>query len=455
MSDARPVSVPSGASAPYPASAARKSSDDIRAKHKQYILGAVANYYADPVVLDSGRGLRVRDLDGKEYLDFFGGILTVSIGHCDPRVTGPLKAQIDRLGHVSTLYPTVPIVELAERLARITPGRLQKTMFTGSGTEADETAVVLAQVYTGAQEIIALRHGYSGRSILAQSLTGHSAYRAVPTQIAAIKHAPAPYCYRCPLKLSYPSCGVACAKDLKELIQTTTTGRIAGFLAEPIMGVGGFVVPPKEYFQIAVDIVRAHGGVFICDEVQTGFGRLGGKMFGIEHWGVEPEIMTMAKGVANGMPLGVTIATPEIADAFKSATISTFGGNPMSCAAANATLEVIEKENLPRNAEVQGARFRAGLEELQRRHPRTVGEVRGKGLMQALELVVDETIKDRTPSAKAALALMEETKKRGLLIGKGGMFGNVLRIAPSLTVSSSEIDEALRILGESLAAIGA
>jgi 4-aminobutyrate aminotransferase-like enzyme len=455
MSDARPVSAPPGASAPSPTGAPRKSSDDIRAKHKQYILGAVANYYADPVVLDSGRGLRVRDLDGKEYLDFFGGILTISIGHCDPRVTGPLKAQIDRLGHVSTLYPTVPIVELAERLARITPGRLQKSMFTGSGTEADETAVVLAQVYTGAQEIIALRHGYSGRSVLAQSLTGHSAYRAVTTQIAAIKHAPAPYCYRCPLKLTYPSCNVACARDLKELIQTTTTGRIAGFLAEPIQGVGGFVTPPKEYFEIAVDIVRKHGGVFICDEVQTGFGRLGGKMFGIEHWGVEPEIMTMAKGVANGMPLGVTIATPEIADAFKAATISTFGGNPMSSAAANATLEVIEKENLPKNAEVQGARFRAGLEALQRRHPRTVGEVRGKGLMQALELVVDETIQDRTPNAKAALALMEETRKRGLLIGRGGMFGNVLRIAPSLTVSSNEIDEALRILGESLAAIGA
>ncbi len=450
MSDARPASAPSGPKA-VPGSTAA----DVRAKHKQYLLGAVGNYYAEPVVLDSGRGMRVRDVDGREYLDFFGGILTVSIGHCDPRVTTPLKAQIDRLGHVSTLYPTVPIVELAERLARITPGKLQKCMFTASGTEADETAVVLAQVYTGAQEIIALRHGYSGRSILAQSLTAHSAYRAVPTQIAAIKHAPAPYCYRCPLKLSYPSCDVACARDLKELIQTTTTGRIAGFLAEPIQGVGGFVTPPPEYFQIAVDIVRQHGGLFICDEVQTGFGRTGGKMFGIEHWGVEPDIMTMAKGVANGMPLGVTIATPEVADAFQSATISTFGGNPMSSAAANATLEVIEKEKLPANAAAQGARFRAGLEELQKRHPRTIGEVRGKGLMQALELVADESKGDRTPAPKSAAALMEETKKRGLLIGKGGLYGNVLRIAPPLTVNAGEIDEALRILGESLSAIRA
>jgi 4-aminobutyrate aminotransferase-like enzyme len=356
---------------------------------------------------------------------------------------------------VSTLYPTVPIVELAERLARITPGKLQKCMFTASGTEADETAVVLAQVFTGALEIIALRHGYSGRSILAQSLTAHSNYRAVPTQIAAVKHAMSPYCYRCPLGLTYPSCGVKCATDLEELIKTTTTGRIAGFLAEPIQGVGGFVTPPKEYFQIAVDIIRRYGGVFICDEVQTGFGRTGGTMFGIEHWGVEPEIMTMAKGVANGMPLGVTIATPEIADAFKAATISTFGGNPMSAAAANATLEVIESEELPKNAEVQGRRFRAGLEELQRKHPRTIGEVRGLGLMQALELVEDETVKNRTPAPKAATQLMEETKKRGLLIGKGGLYGNVLRIAPSLTVGAAEIDEALAILGESLSAMKA
>ena len=427
----------------------------IRAKHKQYLLSSVANYYAEPVVLESGSGLRLRDIDGREYLDFFGGILTVSIGHCDPRVTGPLKAQIDRLGHVSTLYPTLPIVELAERLARITPGRLSKSMFTASGTEADETAVVLAQVFTGAMEVIALRHGYSGRSILAQSLTAHSAYRAVPTQIAGVKHALAPYCYRCPLGLTYPSCEIKCARDIEELIKTTTTGKIAGFLAEPIQGVGGFITPPKEYFAIAVEIIRRYGGVFICDEVQTGFGRTGGKMFGIEHWGVEPDIMTMAKGVANGMPLGVTIATPEIADAFKSATISTFGGNPMSAAAANATLEIIEDENLPDNARIQGERLRAGLEELKRRHPKTIGDVRGLGLMQALELVEDETARNRTPAPKAANALMEETKRRGLLIGKGGLYGNVMRIAPSLTVGPAEIDEALKILGAAFVAMKA
>lgn len=425
--------------------------ETVRAKHKKYLFPSVANYYKEPVVLTEGKGLRVKDADGRTYLDFFGGILTVSVGHANDRVNAALKAQIDRLGHVSTLYPTLPIVDLAEKLARITPGRLEKSFFTASGTEADETGVMLAQVYTGRQEIIALRHGYSGRSMLAQSLTAHSTYRAVPTQIAAIKHAPAPYCYRCPLKLSYPSCGVACAKDLEELIKTTTTGRIAGFLAEPIQGVGGFVTPPREYFEIAVDIVRKHGGVFICDEVQTGFGRTGGHWFGIQHWGVEPEIMTMAKGIANGLPIAAAVATPEVADSLKAGTISTFGGNPLSAAAANATIEVMESDELPKNAATMGSFLRAGLEELKRKHPKTIGDVRGMGLMQALELVVDETAGDRTPAADKTLRLFEETKARGLLIGKGGLYGNTVRIAPALNVGKAEIEEALRILGESFA----
>ncbi len=309
------------------------TSDEIRDKHRAHLFGAVANFYEKPVVLTDGEGTRLKDLDGNQYLDFFGGILTVSLGHTNAEVNEAVIAQLGRLQHVSTLYPTVPIVELAEKLAGITPGALEKCFFTASGTEADETAVMMAQVYTGNQEIIALRHGYSGRSMLAQSLTAHNTYRAVPTQIAAIKHAPSPYCYRCPLKLEYPSCGVACAKDLDELIQTTTTGRIAGMLAEPIQGVGGFVTPPKEYFQIAADIVRKYGGVFISDEVQTGFGRTG-KMWGIEQYDVEPDMMTMAKGIANGLPLGALVATAPIADSLKKGSISTFGGNPVSSTAA-------------------------------------------------------------------------------------------------------------------------
>ncbi len=230
----------------------------------------------------------------------------------------------------------------------------------------------------------------------------------LPTQVPGIKHAVAPYCYRCPLKLTYPSCGVACAKDIEELIRTTTSGRVAGFLAETIQGVGGFITPPPEYFEIAVGIVRKYGGVFICDEVQTGFGRTGGKFWGIEHYGVEPDIMTMAKGIANGLPLGACIATPEIAASLKALTISTFGGNPVSCAAANATIRIIEEDDLPGNAERMGRILRDGFEELKRRFPRNVGDVRGMGLMQAIELVVDETTGDRTPDEGA-----DEPRLRG------------------------------------------
>ena len=439
---------------PKTAVSSELSAAEVRAKHKQYLY-ATANYYAEPVVLAEGKGMRVRDVDGREYLDFFGGILTVSVGHCNDEVNAAVKAQIDRLGHVSTLYPTMPIVELAEKLVSIAPGRLEKAFFTASGTEADETGVALAQIHTGRLEVIALRHGYSGRSMLAQSLTAHAPWRAVPTQIAGIKHALSPYCYRCPLKLSYPSCGVQCARDIEELIKTTTTGQVAGFLAEPIQGVGGFVTPPKEYFQIAVEIVRKYGGVFICDEVQTGFGRTGDKWWGCEQYGVEPDIMTMAKGIANGLPLSATLATTAIADSFTKLTISTFGGNPISASAGKATIEVIEKHDLRRNAAVQGARLRAGLERIQKKYPRLVGDVRGMGLMQGVEIVVDETAGDRTPNPQAVNALFEETKKRGLLIGKGGLLGNCLRISPPLTVSAAEVDEALAKLEESFAAITA
>ena len=431
------------------------TSAEIRRKHREFLFPGVANYYEEPIVPVEGRGLRLRDLAGREYLDFFGGILTVSVGHANEEVNAAVRAQIGRLSHVSSLYPVVPVVELAEHLAGIAPGGLRKSYFTASGTEADETAVMMAQLHTGHTEIIALRHGYSGRSMLAQSLTGQAPWRAVPATAATVRHALAPYCYRCPLGLKYPGCEVRCARDLEELIRTTTTGEIAGFLAEPILGVGGFVTPPPEYFRIAVEIVRRHGGVFICDEVQTGFGRTGGRWWGCEQYGVEPEIMTVAKGIANGLPLSACIATAEVAGALRRPTISTFGGNPVSCAAANATLEYIERNGLLERAAATGRRLRAGLERLQARHPRTLGEVRGMGLMQGVELVEDETRGDRTPNPKATLRLFEETRTRGLLIGRGGLHGNCLRIAPPLTVTPDEVDEALDKLGESLAAIGA
>jgi len=427
----------------------------VRERHKQYLLPATIQYYQEPVVLTDGKGLRVRDADGNEYLDFFGGILTVSVGHANERVNAAITAQISRLSHVSSVYPTLPVVELAETLARLAPGELSQCFLATSGTEADETAVMLAQLFTGSSEVVALRHGYSGRSALAQSLTGHASWRPLPTAVAGVKHAPAPYCYRCPLHLQYPSCGIACAKDIEELIRTTTSGRVAALIAEPIQGVGGFITPPPEYFEIAVSIVRKYGGVFICDEVQTGFGRTGGNFWGIAHWGVVPDILTMAKGIANGLPLGATVARPDIAASLKSLTISTFGGNPVACAAANATIAIIEGEDLPRNAEAMGRRLRAGLEELRRRYPRNIGDVRGLGLMQGMEMVEDETAGDRTPARALTSRVFEETRKRGLLIGKGGLEGNCFRIAPALNVTAAEVDEALALLAESFQAAGA
>jgi 4-aminobutyrate aminotransferase-like enzyme len=422
---------------------------ELNARHDRYLWDAVIRYYETPLPLARGRGQHLYDHDGREYLDFFGGILTVSVGHCHPTVTKAIQEQAATLVHTSTLFPTAPIVDLAEKIAALTPGDLTKTFFTNSGTEADETAVMLARAATGNQAVIALRHAYAGRSMMATTLTAHAPWRT-QEWVAGIKHALAPYCYRCPLNLEPSSCGAACARDIEELIRTTTSGAVAAFIAEPILGVGGFITPPPEYFEIAVEIVRRYGGLFISDEVQTGWGRTGGKWWGIEQYGVVPDIMTMAKGVANGMPMGVTTTTPELASAWKGLTISTFGGNPVVSRAASATIQVIEEEGLLENASAMGDRLRAGLEALKEKHP-LIGDVRGMGLMQGVELVTDRATKE--PAAAATNRLMEETKRRGVLIGKGGLYGNTLRIAPCLNIGAADVDAFLTVLDESLASV--
>lgn len=421
------------------------SSEEILSKHKEYLFPSVVNYYSEQLAIARGEGMYVFDPEGNKYLDFFGGILTVSVGHCNKKVTDKISEQLNKLQHTSTLYQTENIVRMAEKFAQITPGNLKKSFFTSSGTEADETAIFMAQHYTGKQEIIALRHCYSGRSLLAMSLTAHSPWRH-GQQVPGIKHAMSPYCYRCPFSLEYPSCEMKCAQDIEELIMTTTTGEIAGFIAEPIQGVGGFITPPKEYFEVAVPIIKKYGGVFICDEVQTGFGRTGDKMFGIEHWGVEPDILTAAKGIANGSPVGVTIATEEIADSFTGLTISTFGGNPVSMAAALATIDVIEEEKLAENSADVGNYLRDGLEDLQKKY-NAIGDVRGMGLMQACEFVKENKVPDPIIVGK----LFEEMKKEKVLIGKGGLYGNVVRISPPLTVSKGEVDDFLKAMDRCLA----
>ena len=424
--------------------------DEIRAKHKEFLFPCVTNYYEEPIVLTQGKGSCVRDADGREYLDFFGGILTLGLGHCHDEVVSRVQNQIAQLGHTSSLYPTVNQVRVAERLAKMTPGKLKKSLFTTSGTEANETAVIVAKLFTGKQEIIALRHGYSGRSLTAQSLTGHAPWRLLPTQLPGVKHALSPYCYRCPLGLTYPSCEVRCAQDIEELIRTETTGQPAAFMAEPIAGVGGFITPPKEYFQIAVGIVRKYGGLFICDEVQTGWGRTGDHWCGIDHWGVEPEIMTFAKSIASGFAVGATIATEEVANAFTGLTISTFGGSPITMSATEATLDVMEREDTPKRSAERGKQLRDHLMALKDKY-KVIGDVRGMGLMQGIELVEDRKTKE--PAPKRTTKLLEAAKKQGLLIGKGGLYGNVIRISPSMLVSKSEVDDAAARLDKAFAEV--
>jgi 4-aminobutyrate aminotransferase-like enzyme len=281
-------------------------SEEVVRKHKEYIWPAVTNYYQKPLVADHASMQYLWDIEGNKYLDFFGGIVTIGVGHCNPKVTAKINAQVNKLQHTSTLFPNEAIVALAEKIAQITPGKLQKSFFTSSGTEANEAAILLARMVGPSYDVVALRHAYAGSSMLAKAVTAQSHWRKSGVISVGVSHAINPYCYRCPLHLTYPDCNVACANDVENLIQTGTSGSIAAFIAEPIQGVGGFITPPPEYFKIVYRIVKQYGGLFISDEVQTGWGRTGKKWFGIEQWEVTPDIITSAKSMANGVPVGLT-----------------------------------------------------------------------------------------------------------------------------------------------------
>jgi 4-aminobutyrate aminotransferase-like enzyme len=425
-------------------------SEEVVRKHKEFIWPSVTNYYQNPLVADHASMQYLWDIEGNKYLDFFGGIVTIGVGHCNPKVTEKIKAQTDKLQHTSTLFPNEAIVALAEKLAEITPGKLQKSFFTSSGTEANEAAIMLARMASPSYDIVALRHAYSGGSALAKSVTAQSAWRKGGVISVGISHALNPYCYRCPLHLTYPSCGVACANDVESVIQTTTSGQIAAFIAEPIQGVAGFVTPPPEYFKIVYRIVKNYGGQYISDEVQTGWGRTGKKWWGIEQWEVTPDMITSAKSMANGTPVGLTITTAELADKFQGLNIATFGGNPVTSVAARAVIEVIEEENLRENTFVVGGYFRKKLEELQQKYP-LIGEVRGMGMMQALELVRDRQTKE--PAAAETNQMLERTRANGLLVGKGGMYANVIRMAPAMNISKADVDEGIRLLDTSFSEV--
>ena len=417
---------------------------ELLARHKEVMPSWLLLYYDEPIELVRGEGARVWDAAGKEYLDFFGGIVTTISGHVVPKLVEALTEQANKIAHTSTLYLIRPMVELAERMTGLAPiDPPAKAFFVGSGTEAIEAALLFATSWRRSNEIIALRNSYHGRSFGAVGITGNKGWSATSFSPLNVSYALAPYCYRCPLGLTYPDCGVACAEDVRNVIETTTTGEPAAMIAEPIQGVGGFVTPPAEYFQIVKSILDEFGIPFIADEVQTGFGRTGESFWGIEGYDVRPDAIVCAKGLGNGMSIGAVVGRADMVDSLRANSISTFGGNPLASTYALANLDHIEEEDLQQNAYKVGNYLHRGLKDLEDRFD-IVGEVRGKGLMVGVELVTDGESKD--PNPEAAAKVMEISKERGLLVGKGGLYGNVLRVSPPLSITEDDAGRAIETL---------
>jgi len=417
--------------------------------YDKYLITSMVPGFA-PVEVERASGTRYYDVDGREYLDCFSGIAVTNAGSGHPKVTAAAKQQIDKLVHCCTyVYYNPRAGELAKRMAEITPGRLQKSFFGNSGAEAIEGAMRLSKHYTGKSEFVALTQSFHGRTNATLSITGNSGRKiSGGPYLSGIAFAPAPHFYRCPFKSkTEEECGERAASYLADVIKYQTAGDVAAFIAEPILGEGGIITPPANYFKLVKQILDAHKILFICDEVQTGFGR-SGKLFAIEHYGVEPDIMTTAKGIADGFPLGAFTATPEIGDAFTVGShLSTFGGNPVSCAAALANIDVMFDEKLPENAKTRGAQLMAGLEKI-RANNKLIGDVRGKGLMIGIELVKDA---DKTPAAAEAAEVRRRCREAGILVGVGGSLGNVVRLQPPLVISEEECARVLETIETALA----
>lgn len=416
-------------------------------KYREYVITSFVKS-VQPIVIERAQGAVVTDDAGKEYIDCFAGISVVNAGHCNPEVVRAAKEQMDKLVHCcSYIYHNEPVANLAEKMANITPGKLKKTFFANSGAEAIEGALKLAKLYTGKTEIIALETSFHGRTWGALSVTGNAGRKKRGGPYApGIAFAPAPNNFRSNAD-DAEKFGEQCAETLENILRFHTSGDIAAFLAEPVLGEGGIIVPPANYFKAVKRILDEHGILFIADEVQTGFGRTGA-MFAVEHYDIEPDILVTAKGIADGFPLGAFTTTDEIAAAFRPGEhLSTFGGNPVSCAAALANINFLEREKIPAKARTDGEYILTELKKMQEQFP-IIGDVRGLGLMIGVELVADDS---RTPAAAQAEAVRDTCLKKGLLIGVGGAFGNVVRVQPPLVISREQIDFALKILEESLA----
>lgn len=424
--------------------------EELHRRTRALLPSWLAIYYDEPIAIDRGEGRYVWDLEGNRYLDFFGGILTTISGHNVPEVTAAIHEQADKMVHTSTLYLSEPMVELAEEVAELSGIPDAKVFFTPSGTAANDAALMLSTAIRGSNEVLALRNSYHGRSFTAVAVTANRSWSATSFTGLNVSFVHGGYKLRSPFgHLADDAFIAACVDDLHQVIDMMTSGDIACFIAEPIQGVGGFATPPDGFFGAFKEVLDERGILFISDEVQTGWGRTGEHFWGYQAHGITPDVLTFAKGIANGLPLGGVVARAEIIDAFKANSISTFGGNPLATAAALANLEYIRTHDLQGNALKQGARIREILDPVVD-ETEWIAELRGKGLMLAIETTHPGGIE---PDAAKASAFMEATKERGLLVGKGGLYGNVLRIAPPLSLTDEEAEEGATIMAEAIQAL--
>ena len=424
------------------------SAEKVLALRREFLSPGLFLYYKNPIMLVEGKMQYVWDETGKRYLDGLGGIVTISAGHCHPHVVKAAHEQNETLQHSTTIYLQPRIAEYAEKLASKLPGKLKVCYFVNSGSEANDLALLMARLYTGNYDVIALRNSYHGGNSSGMSVTAHSSWKFNVPHSFGVHHAQAPYCYRGNYGYDDPEAGKKYADDVQSVIDYATSGKVAAFIAESIQGVGGFVVFPDGYLKHSYAHVRAAGGVCIADEVQTGFGRTGTHYWGFETQGVIPDIVTMAKSIGNGAPLAAVVTTPEIASVLtQKIHFNTFGGNPVVSAIGKAVLEVIEQENLQQNCLTLGQYILAGLEKLKQKHP-LIGDVRGKGLMLGIEFVKDRKTKE--PAGEACAAVLERAREMGLLLGKGGLWGQTIRFAPPMCITKADADFLLAVLDAAL-----
>ena len=444
-------SIPLPPTAHTPAPYVGPSLEAVLAQRKAFLNPGLFLYYKQPIMLVEGSMQYVWDHTGKRYLDGLGGIVTISVGHCHPHVVAAANKQNATMQHSTTIYLNPNIGAFAEKLAAKMPGDLKCIYFVNSGSEANDLALLMARLATGNYDAIALRNAYHGGSPGAMGLTAHSNWKFNVPHSFGIHHAVAPYPYRGNFGYDDPDAGRKYAEDVKQVIEYTTPGKIAAFIAEPIQGVGGFVVLPDGYLKHTYEHVRAAGGLCISDEVQTGFGRTGTHFWGFETHGVIPDIVTMAKGIGNGAPLAAVVTTPKIAAVMaQKVHFNTFGGNPVVSAIGTAVLEVIEKENTQANCLELGRYILTGLEKLKAKHA-CIGDVRGKGLMLALEFVKDRSTKE--PGKEACAQAVENARALGLLLGKGGLWGQTIRFAPPMNITKADADFLLAVLDEAIGAV--